>query len=214
MSILTKKQIIERISKGGLAIKPGLDLFQLQEHSIDLRLGFTFMIPKMWHLTSNGRESLDITHFDKRNHEYFEVVELEQGQYFDFLPQEYILVSTLETIKMPDDLMAILYPRSSTNRKGLSLDLTGIIDAGYEGQLVIPIRNNTRSQAVRLYPGERLCQVVFEELCSPVTSRPSKYHQKDIIEGVQMEKKDEAELIMKGDMKNLKEKFKVDTTPK
>jgi dCTP deaminase len=113
---------------------------------------------------------------------------------------------------MPNDLMAILYPRSSTNRKGLSLDLTGIIDAGYEGQLVIPIRNNTRSQAVRLYPGERLCQVVFEELSSPVTSRPSKYHQKDIIEGVQMEKKDEAELIIKGDIKNLKERFKVDTT--
>lgn len=212
MSILTKKEIIERIAKNELAIKPGLDLFQLQEHSIDLRLGFTFMIPKMWHLTSNGRESLDITHFDKRNHEYFEVVELEQGQYFDFLPQEYVLVSTLETIKMPNDIMAILYPRSSTNRKGLSLDLTGIIDAGYEGQLVIPIRNNTRSQAVRLYPGERLCQVVFEELSSPVTSRPSKYHQKDIIEGVQMEKKDEAELIMKGDMKSLKERFKVDTT--
>lgn len=214
MSIIIKKQILERIASGNLLFKPGLDEFQLQEHSIDLRLGFTFMIPKMWHLTPHGRESLDITHFDKRNHEYFDVIELEEGQYFDFLPQEYVLVSTLEKIKMPADLMAVLYPRSSTNRKGLSLDLTGIIDAGYEGQLVLPIRNNTRSQAVRLYPGERLCQLVFEELTGPVIPRPSKYHQKDIIEGISQEKEAEAALIMKGNIKELKEKHgvKVDQT--
>jgi dCTP deaminase len=209
MSIITRKEIVERVQSGSLAFKPNLDRFQLQEHSVDLRLGFTFMIPKMWHMTSRGRESLDITHFDKRNHEYFEVIEMEQGQYFELLPQEYILVSTLESIKMPTDLMGVLYPRSSTNRKGLSLDLTGIIDAGYEGQLILPIRNNTRSQAIRLYPGERLCQVVFEELKSEVTPRPSKYHQKDIIEGVQMEKKEEVDLLAKGDIKTLKENFKV-----
>jgi len=160
-------------------------------------------------MTPRGRESLDITHFDKRNHDYFDVIELEQGQYFDLLPQEYILVSTLESLKIPNDLMAVLYPRSSTNRKGLSLDLTGIIDAGYSGQLVLPIRNNTRSQAVRLYPGERLCQVVFEELKNAVEPRPSKYHQKDIIEGVLMEKKEEVDLLLKGDIKILKEKYKV-----
>ncbi len=209
MSIITKQEIVSRVQSGSLGFKPSLDQFQLHEHSVDLRLGFTFMIPKMWHMTTGGRESLDITHFDKRNHEYFEVIELEQGQHFDLLPQEYILVSTLEAVKMPSDLMAVLYPRSSTNRKGLSLDLTGIIDAGYEGQLVLPIRNNTRSQTVRLFPGERLCQVVFEELKSEVSPRPSKYHQKDIIEGVLMEKKDEVDLITKGDIKTLKENFKV-----
>ena len=208
MSIITKNEILSRIKDGSLAIKPGLDQFQLHEHSVDLRLGFTFMIPKQWHMTPRGRESLDVTHFDKRNNEYFEVVELEQGQYFDLLPQEYILVSTLESIKIPNDLMAVLYPRSSTNRKGLSLDLTGIIDAGYEGQLVLPIRNNTRSQAIRLFPGERVCQIVFEELKHEVVPRPSKYHQKDIIEGVQMEKKDEVDLITNGDIKSLKEKYR------
>lgn len=210
MSIIVKKDIIERIKSGSLSFKPNLDTFQLQEHSLDLRLGFTFMIPKMWHMTSQGRESLDITHFDKRNNEFFEIIELEQGQYFDLLPQEYILISTLESIKMPNDLMAVLYPRSSTNRKGLSLDLTGIIDAGYEGQLVLPLRNNTRSQAVRLYPGERLCQVVFEELKSEVSPRQSKYHQKDIIEGVMTEKKTEVDLINSGDILKLKADHKIE----
>ncbi|MGC9605424.1 MAG: dCTP deaminase [Minisyncoccia bacterium] len=209
MAIITKQQIVELVRSGALVFKPGIDLFQLQEHSVDLRLGYTFLIPKMWHMTPRGREPLDITHFDKRNNEYFDVVELEQGQYFDLLPGEFILVSTLESIRMPNNLMGVLYPRSSTNRKGLSLDLTGLIDAGYDGQLVLPIRNNTRSQAVRLYPGERLCQVTFEELKNEVLPRKSKYHQKDIIEGVLMEEKEEVDLIIRGDIKQLKEKYKV-----
>src|SRR3989344_5070562 len=82
MTVLTKKQIIERVKSGEIGFSPSLDSFQLQDHAVDLRLGFTFMIPKVWHLTEKGRESLDITHFDKENRQYFEVVELEEGQYF------------------------------------------------------------------------------------------------------------------------------------
>ena len=123
------------------------------------------------------------------------------------MPQEHILVSTLESLKVPEDLMAVLYPRSSTNRKGLSLDLTGIVDSGYEGQLTLPIRNNTRSQVVRLYPGERLCQVVFEELTESVSARKSKYHKRDIIEGIGREKRAESGLILKGNIKKLKKDY-------
>ncbi len=209
MSVITKTQIIERVKSGDISFSPPLDSFQLQEHAVDLRLGFTFLIPKIWHLTARGRESLDITHFDKLNAEFFDVVELEEGQYFELLPHEYVLVSTLETIKVPKDLMAVLYPRSSTNRKGLSLDLTGIVDSGYEGQLTLPIRNNTNSQTVRLYPGERVCQIVFEELKQPVNARKSKYHKKDIVDGIGREKRDEATLIMKGDIRKLKNDFAV-----
>lgn len=204
MAILTKKGILERVAKKEIGFSPNLDTFQLQNHAVDLRLGFTFLVPKIWHLTKNGRESLDILNFDKVNAEYFEVVELEQGQYFDLLPHEHVLVVTLESIRVPSNLMAVLYPRSSTNRKGLSLDLTGIIDSGYEGQLTLPIRNNTHSQVVRLYPGERLCQIVFEELTEPVIPRKSKYHKRDIIEGIKREKAIESRLIFKGDIKKLK----------
>src|SRR5437868_6227558 len=119
MAVLTKQAILEKIKEGEISFDPGLDTFQLQQHAVDLRLGFTFLIPKIWHLTTKGRESLDILHFDKTNAKFFEVVELEQGQYFDLLPNEYVMVSTLESLKVPNDLMAILYPRSSTNRKGL-----------------------------------------------------------------------------------------------
>ncbi len=216
MAILTKKQIIERVAKGNIVFSPNLDQFQVQAHAIDMRLGYTFLIPKSWHMTPKGREALRIDHLDKNKPEYFEVVELEDGQYFELLPGEYVLASTFESVKIPNDLMAILYPRSSTNRKGLSVDLTGIVDSGYEGQLVIPIRNNTSSQVVKLYPGERFCQIVFERLEEAVDAEKSRYHKKDIIDGFIMtkdEKKkrdaEEIRYVSEGKIASLKKEKKL-----
>lgn len=220
MAILTKNQILERVKSGDIGFTPNLDTFQVQAHAVDLRLGFTFLIPKMWHVTPRGREALNIDHFDKNRPQYFETIELEQGQSFELLPQEFVLVSSLEAVKIPKDLMAVLYPRSSTNRKGLSVDLTGIIDSGYEGQLAVPVRNNTQSQTVKLYPGERFCQIVFERLDDIVESEKSRYHKKDIIDGfirtknpgdLEKDSKDLAEidLVSKGDIRKLKEEFKI-----
>ncbi len=212
MSVLTQNDILDYIKRGELKLSPGLDSFQLQAHSVDLRLGFTFLVPRSWQVTKNGREQLHMDYYSKERPEYFDVVELEKGQFFDILPGEHILVSSLESIKLPNDLMAVMYPRSSINRKGISVDQTGIVDSGYEGQLVIPIRNNTSSQTVRLYPGERFCQLVFQKLTGPVEARKSRYHQRDIIEGVDVdslenERETEIKMIKSGDIRELKNKF-------
>nr|AIA11860.1 deoxycytidine triphosphate deaminase [uncultured bacterium]AIA11928.1 deoxycytidine triphosphate deaminase [uncultured bacterium] len=212
--VLTQADIIEYVKGGKLSFSPGLDTFQLQAHSVDLRLGFTFLVPKSWHVTKNGREQLHMDYYASEKPDYFDVVELEKGQFFDLLPGEHILVSSLESVKLPDDLMAVMYPRSSTNRKGISVDQTGIVDSGYEGQLVIPIRNNTQSQTVRLYPGERFCQIVFQKLNQEVRARKSRYHRKDIIEGVDVDSLDqerqvEIQLIASGDIRNLKANYGV-----
>ncbi len=207
MSVLTKEEILKRVREKNIVFSPSLDSFQLQAHAVDLRLGFTFLVPKAWRLTDRGREAIAIDPLRDHGPEYFDIVELEQGQHFDLLPEEYVLVSTFETIKVPDDLMAVLYPRSSVNRKGLSVDLTGIIDSGYEGPLTLPIRNNTRSQVIQLHPGERFCQIVFEELAHKVTPRKSRWHQKDVVEKGKKEKASEMKFIFNGDIKKLKKDF-------
>jgi dCTP deaminase len=209
MSVLTRDDILEYIAAGNVVFSPKLDTFQLQAHSVDLRLGFTFLVPKSWRVTKAGREALRMDYFADKQPEYFDVVELEKGQYFELLPGEHILVSSLESIALPNDVMAVMYPRSTTNRKGISVDLTGIIDSGYKGQLIIPIRNNTPSQTVRLYPGERFCQLVLESLTQEVVARKSRYHQKDIIDGVSAsdpaaERNIEINLILDGDITKLK----------
>ncbi|MFZ2555854.1 MAG: dCTP deaminase [Minisyncoccia bacterium] len=209
MAILTREEILQRVKEGNIVVSPSLDSFQVQAHAIDLRLGFTFLLPKAWRMTKGGREAMMIDPLRDHGPEYFDVIELEQGQAFDLLPQEYVLVSTFETVKIPNDLMAVLYPRSSVNRKGLSVDLTGIIDSGYEGPLTLPIRNNTRSQVIQLHPGERICQIVFEELKQPVVARKSRWHMKDVVDKGKKEKSKEMKLVFSGDIKKLKADFKV-----
>ncbi len=167
------------------------------------------MVPKTWHLTVNGRESLDITNFDKLNAQFFDVIELSQGQYFELLPGEYVIVSTLEKVKLANNLMGVLYPRSSTNRRGLSLDLTGLIDAGFEGPLTLPLRNNNREQTARLYPGERICQIVLEELTAPVVPRKDKYLKKDVLDNNVKETTEETDMIKGGNLKILKNNYPV-----
>lgn len=211
MSVLTKNQIIDRIKKGDITVSPPLDEFQLQAHAIDLRLGYTFMLPRSWRLTERGREAMQIDHLDHNQiHDHYEIVELEKGQFFDLLPDEHILASTLESIKWPNDLMSVLYPKSSTNRRGLSVDLTGIVDSGYEGQLVIPIKNNTKSHTIRLYPGERFCQITFQELYEPLRKANGTYHKKDVAEGFILNKKHkDYEYIRKGQVSELKKEFEI-----
>lgn len=216
MSILTSTQILKRVKEGEITFKPSLDEFQIKNHAVDMRLGYTFLLPKSWKMTEKGRVAIQIDHFDKSNNNSFDVIELEQGQYFELLPGEYVLASTLESVKLPSDVMAVLYPRSSTNRRGLSVDLTGIIDAGWEGQLVIPIRNNTASQVVKLYPGERFCQIVFENLDEKVDVEKSRYHLKDVVNGfilINEEKKKkettEFKYVSEGRIRELKEERKI-----
>lgn len=208
MGVLTQKEILSLIKAGTLSFNPVLDKFQLQAHSVDLRIGFTFVSAKTWTITPKGRVALKVDYGENRK--YLEKIQLKAGQYFEILPGEFIGIETLEEIKIPAGLMAILYPRSSINRRGLSVDLSGIIDAGYQGKLLVPVRNNTASQIIQIFPGERFCQIVFEDLTSPVTKTNGRYQNKEIGIGVLKERSSlEEELVRKGQISALKKRYRL-----
>lgn len=178
MSVFTRREIIEQIKTGGLSFEPGLDGFQLQPHAIDLRLGYTFYVAKTWEITQKGRTALTVDYLNNiTSKNYFELIQLNPGQYFEILPREYIIASTLESVHLKRlNTMGVLYPRSSFNRRGLSVDLSGIIDTGYQGTLMIPIQNNTNNQTIKLYPGERICQMTLQSLNSELTPEEADLH--------------------------------------
>ena len=219
MSVLTKKEILKEIKNNGLVFNPDLDQYQIQPHAIDLRLGFHFCIPKEWKLDKEGRKAFNIDYLDDKDRNSFDEINLKEGQYFEILPREFVIASTLEKIEINNlNIMAVLYPRSSFNRRGLSVDLSGIVDTGYKGKLIIPIRNNT-NQIVRIYPGERICQLVFQDLKSTLTREEADIHgvekaknlgleDDDIIKN-SYDKGDEIKYISKGHIKELKDKYSI-----
>jgi len=217
--VLTRNEILKEIKDRGIGFEPMIDGFQLQPHAVDLRLGREFFIPKKWKITDKGREAIVIDPFDSNEPHSFEELVLEFGQYFELLPGEFIITKTLEEINIKSkNLMAILFPRSSINRRGLAVDLSGIIDTGYRGRLMIPIMNNTSKQVIRIYPGERICQVIFQTLASPLTVQEIKMHglqparysgnTKGFVGG-KPDKKSEVNLVKLGKLDELKKRYKI-----
>lgn len=174
--ILTRHDIAERITSGALSFEPALDAYQNQPHAVDLRLGTVFYIPKIWKLTDAGREVLNVDVTESAG-DNFEKIDLKPGQFFELAPGESVIASTLEKVSLnAPDLMGVLYPRSSVNRRGLAVDMTGIVDAHYSGHLMIPILNKTQSQVIRIYPGERICQIVFQKLTGNLDREDAQRH--------------------------------------
>ncbi len=175
MPVFSKYTIKKLIEKGYLKITPNLKPNQFQPHSIDLRLGYDFYIPKLWVLTSSGRKIVNVDMSKPADN--FVHVKLKKGQYFEIAPGEFIIGVTLEKVAFNRaDYMAVLYPRSSINRRGLSVDLTGIIDSGYKGRLFVPIRNQTSNQIIRVMPEERFVTIVLYSLDKELDIKDVRQH--------------------------------------
>ncbi|KKR06803.1 MAG: Deoxycytidine triphosphate deaminase [Parcubacteria group bacterium GW2011_GWC2_39_14] len=216
--ILTKKELQNLMTSGALAFTPELDEYQLQPNSIDLRVGWSFYIPDTWKFDERGRTAVIADYLNYQNvEEYFKLIKLKPGQFFEILPKETIIISTLEKITLNSGRLAgNLFPRSSALRRGLQIN-TGVVDCRYSGQLTIPVVNNS-NHIIKIYPGERICQLQLFELASELTVEEAKAHGKQSAkyEGstpygleAKVDANEEVDLIKAGKIDELKTQFKL-----
>ena len=79
-------------------------------------------------------------------------------------PKEYALVHIRERVLLPDDITAHIRPRTRYTRLGLIVS-DQHCNSSYEGNLKLGIFNAT-DYAIRIVPGVKIAQIVFEELKS------------------------------------------------
>ncbi len=79
---------------------------------------------------------------------------------------EQVLLSTLEYMEMPDDVMGFVELRSTWARHGLTLPPT-IIDAGFKGTITLEVINNA-PYGIMLSPGQRFAHIIFQKTNSRV----------------------------------------------
>ena len=92
-------------------------------------------------------------------------INLNDGDY-TLKPNEFILGSTFERIHIPNNISAFVDGKSSLGRLGISVHITaGFIDAGFEGNVTLEIKNNSDKQ-FRLSEGMLIGQLIFFELKS------------------------------------------------
>ncbi len=156
--ILSDRSIREALDEGGIVIDPLLD-GGIQPSSVDLRVDRFFRV-----FRNDTTPYID----PKRNQEDLtELVEVAEDGAFILHPGEFVLGSTLERVKLPDDVVARLEGKSSLGRLGLLIHSTaGFVDASWDGHLTLEL-SNVANLPIAIYPGMRIGQISFLRMTTP-----------------------------------------------
>lgn len=144
--ILSDKTLKSLIDSGELGVSP-LTEESIQPASVDCRLGDHFLVveDRQMHTIDLNSEIL-----------YREM----DGPSITIPPHSFLLATTMETIRLPQNLTAFVEGRSSIGRIGLFIQNAGWVDPGFEGQITLELFN-ANSLPIRLEAGRRICQLVF-----------------------------------------------------
>lgn len=140
---------------------PGpFDLDLVQPASLDVRLGEGLLrgvIP-------DGAYPINATRRDA----HFESCKVDECL---ILQGSFYLATTLETVRIPNNIVGELMGKSSIGRLGLSIHVTaGLIDPGFCGQITLEIVNSN-PHPVQLEVGIPIAQIVFTRM-SDAAKRP------------------------------------------
>jgi dCTP deaminase len=170
--VLADRTIKRLLAEGRIEIEP-YDESLLQPSSVDVRVDRYF---RVFH---NARYPfIDVK---EPQEELTELVEVEGDTPFILHPGEFVLGSTLERVRLPDDLVARLEGKSSLGRLGLLIHSTaGFIDPGWDGHVTLEL-SNVANLPITIYHGMKIGQLSFVQLSeaaeTPYGSEPlgSKY---------------------------------------
>ena len=159
--LLSDRDLRKEVEAGRLGVDP-FDPAMLQPSSIDVRLDRFF---RVFH--NNRYPFIDVK---VEQEELTELVEVDDEHPFVLHPGEFVLGSTLERIRLPDDLVARLEGKSSLGRLGLLIHSTaGFIDPGWDGHVTLEL-SNVANLPITIYPGMKIGQISFMQMTEPAAA--------------------------------------------
>jgi dCTP deaminase len=156
--ICSDRTIRKLIAEERLGIDPYDDSL-VQPASIDVRLGGQFRVMR-------NRQA---THIDPfvATADLMDVTDIGTEDTFVLHPGEFALGHTVETFRLPDDLVGVVNGKSSLGRLGLLVHATaGFVDPCFAGTLVLEL-SNVATLPIVLRPGMKVAQMVFQLLDGP-----------------------------------------------
>src|SRR5579863_6491067 len=155
--VLADVTIARLLESGRIEIDP-YDPALLQPSSVDVRADRYFRV-----FRNNLYPYIDVKQPQEDLTELVEVGE----QPFILHPGEFVLGSTLERLRLPDDLVARLEGKSSLGRLGLLIHSTaGFIDPGFDGHVTLEL-SNVANLPITIYAGMKIGQISFLRMTTP-----------------------------------------------
>ena len=156
--ILSDRSIKDQMSAGRIAIDP-LGPNAVQPASVDIRLDSEILV-----FRNNWRTHIDVM---KPADDVVEKVMIEEGRPFLLHPGQFALGSTLESVSIPDDIVARIEGKSSLARYGLLIHSTaGFVDPGWTGKLTLEF-SNVGILGITLHKGMKIGHISFTQLTTP-----------------------------------------------
>ena len=159
--VLSDRTIKRLLAEKRIGIEP-YDEALLQPSSVDVR------VDRFFRVFHNARYPfIDVK---QPQEELTELVEIDDERPFILHPGEFVLGSTLERLRLPDDLVARLEGKSSLGRLGLLIHSTaGFVDPSWEGNLTLEL-SNVANLPITIYHGMPIGQISFMQLTEPASA--------------------------------------------
>ncbi|MGC8568957.1 MAG: dCTP deaminase [Nitrososphaeria archaeon] len=169
MSVLTHDEIMRVIRSGELVIEP-FDESIVRENGLDLRVGYEYA---QYAYEGQIVDPCELS----TSSDLFKIVEAKDGK-IPVPPRSFVLLTTLERVKFPPNVVGFCNLRSTLARYGLSMSPT-IVDVGFEGNITIEIINSSGNYIV-LRPNMRFLHVILAEAKGSYSYRGSYLGQKGV----------------------------------
>lgn len=152
MAVLSDVRLLEKIYDKQLEIDPFI-YSHIQPSSIDLTLDENIMVPR-----ACSDEPIHV--YEQDLSKYYEPKSIVSHV---LEPNDFIIASIRETIKLSGSMTGRIENRNSLVRLGINVNLSGYINPGYSGKLPIVIKNIGKLK-VKLVSGMRICQLVISDV--------------------------------------------------
>jgi deoxycytidine triphosphate deaminase len=145
-ALVKEKKLVEHLSPRELENPEGA--------GFDLRIGELYEVGGQGFLGVEERETPDMNPIA--------VYKESETQEVSLKPNVYYILKTIESVRMPENLLAVMTPRSTLFRSGVFV-FGGQVPPGYEGELNMGIYN-FRQEEFRLEMGARVVHIMFSEV--------------------------------------------------
>lgn len=163
MHLLTRPELLSMLedeSQDGLKLDPLLTTDQVGAVSIDLRLGYDFLVSVLTRRPAIEPHPLEDQ--KKRGiHSYFQETRRRLGERFILYPHQVVLATTVEYLSLPVDIYADISIRSSYGRLGIGVST--MMQPGWRGAIPLEIFNHGNTP-VEVVVGSCVCQARFYKI--------------------------------------------------
>ena len=85
--------------------------------------------------------------------------EVHIGRGYALRPNQFILAMTRETVKIPNNYSGLLFTKSGDSRQGLTHTAAKLIHSGFEGKIVLELKNYSEFNSILLSAGMPIIQL-------------------------------------------------------